>query len=138
MKHQVDKGKTDREFVVGDFVYVKLQPYIQGSVATRASHKHSFKFFGPYEIIQHIGKVTYKPRLPESAAVHSVFHVSEIKPSVHPPQLVSSSMPTANLCSSVPCTDLGSQNGVTRWFLHRPSSCVLVRYGRGSKIMAGY
>jgi hypothetical protein len=41
MKHQDDKGRTNHGFVVGDFVYVKLQPYIQGSVATRASHINS-------------------------------------------------------------------------------------------------
>lgn len=47
MKQQADKGRIEREFSVGDLVYVKLQPYVQTSVATRANHKLSFKYFGP-------------------------------------------------------------------------------------------
>jgi hypothetical protein len=50
MKHQANKGRTELEFYMDDFVYW-LQPYIQGSVATRACHKLSFKFFGPLEIV---------------------------------------------------------------------------------------
>jgi hypothetical protein len=32
MKHQSDKKRTERQFVVGDKVFLKLQPYIQSSV----------------------------------------------------------------------------------------------------------
>lgn len=33
MKRQADKHRTDREFQVGDWVFLKLQPFIQTSVA---------------------------------------------------------------------------------------------------------
>lgn len=33
MKKQADKNRTFREFQVGDMVFLKLQPYIQASVA---------------------------------------------------------------------------------------------------------
>jgi hypothetical protein len=33
MKHQADKHRTERHFEVGDFVYLRLLPYIQTSVA---------------------------------------------------------------------------------------------------------
>lgn len=39
MKAQADKRKSHRAFEVGDSVYLKLQPYIQTSVARRANHK---------------------------------------------------------------------------------------------------
>jgi hypothetical protein len=60
MKQHADIGRSDHEFSVGDFVYVKLQPYIQGSVAVRACHKLSFKYFGPFKIVARISKVAYK------------------------------------------------------------------------------
>lgn len=47
MKHQADKHRQERQFQVGDWVYLKLQPHIQRSVAQRANHKLSYKFFGP-------------------------------------------------------------------------------------------
>ena len=37
MKNQADKNRTEREFAVGDLVYLKLQPYIQSSVAPRGN-----------------------------------------------------------------------------------------------------
>jgi hypothetical protein len=39
MKSQADKNRTAREFAVGDSVFIKLQPYVQSSVARRAHHK---------------------------------------------------------------------------------------------------
>lgn len=37
MKAQADKNRTERSFTVGDWVYAKLQPYVQTSVAPRAN-----------------------------------------------------------------------------------------------------
>lgn len=60
MKSQADKKGTEREFHVGDLVYLKLQPYIQTSVAPRSNQKFSFKFYGPFKILQRVGQVAYK------------------------------------------------------------------------------
>lgn len=53
MKTQEDKHRQERQFSVGDWVYVKLQPHIQQSVQHRANHKLSFKYFGPSGITTH-------------------------------------------------------------------------------------
>lgn len=84
MKTQADKKRSERHLEVDDLVYLKLQPYIQSSVATRSNHKLSFKFFGPYRVVQRIGPVAYKLELPSSSRIHPVVHVSKLKKHVPP------------------------------------------------------
>lgn len=79
MKTQADKKRSFRFFAVGDWVYLKLQPYVQSSVAARANIKLSFKYFGPYEVLRKVGEVAYQLALPEGSVVHHVFHVSQLK-----------------------------------------------------------
>ena len=55
MKHQADKNRSKREFAVGDYVYLKLQPYIQTIVAARSNQKLAYKYFGPFKVLEKIG-----------------------------------------------------------------------------------
>jgi hypothetical protein len=52
MKNQVDKKRSQRQIDKGDMVFLKLQPYVQSSLASRANQKLSFKYFVPFKILE--------------------------------------------------------------------------------------
>jgi len=79
MKANADANRTERVFQEGEMVYLKIQPYIQSTVASRSNQKLSFKFFGPYKILKKIGTVAYQLDLPDHVQIHPVVHVSQLK-----------------------------------------------------------
>lgn len=102
MKNQAYKGRTERSFEVGMWVYLKLQPYIQSSLAPRAKQKLLFKFFGPFQILAKIGSVAYKLALPPSSSIHPVFHVSQLKLAVPATHIVAPELPNTTTEFQVP------------------------------------
>jgi hypothetical protein len=127
MKRQSDKSRSEHQFAVGDWVFLKLQPYVQSSVSHRSSQKLAFRFFGPYIVIERIGSVAYHLALPEIAAIHPVFHVSQLKTS-HGSEPIPTSLP--NSVVQVPkqvlqhrwtSGDHPIEQGLIRWS-HMPAS----------------
>jgi hypothetical protein len=80
MKQQADQHRSERIFEVGDWVFLRLQPYKQMSLKqAKKDNKLSPKYYGPYKVLQKIGTMAYKLEFPASSRVHLVFHVSCLK-----------------------------------------------------------
>lgn len=101
MKQQANKNRSERSFEVGDTVLLKLQPYVQTLLAPRSCQKLAFKYFGPHQVLEKIGKVAYKLALPASSTIHLVFHVSQLK-KVQGNHPVIASLPDTNVQLQIP------------------------------------
>ncbi|KAJ7949788.1 Ty3/gypsy retrotransposon protein [Quillaja saponaria] len=80
MKAQADTHRRELNFNVGDYVFLRLQPYRQKSLAKWKFQKLSPRFFGPYKVIRQVGKVAYELELPSDSRLHPIFHVSLLRP----------------------------------------------------------
>jgi hypothetical protein len=82
-----DKGKAVREYQVGEKLYLRVSPS-KGVQRFGVKGKLAPRYIGPYEITEICGPVAYRIRLPERfAAVHNVFHVSQLRKCAHEPKI---------------------------------------------------
>lgn len=65
-------------------VYLKIQPYRHTSLSLHRSLKLHPKFYGPFRVVEKIGKVAYKLLLPNGCQLHPVFLVSQLKKHIGP------------------------------------------------------
>lgn len=79
MKHIAIKKRTKRVFKVGDWVFLKIQPFWQKTLALRHNMRLAPRYYGPFKIVQWIGSVAYQMDLPLTSRIHPVFHISLLK-----------------------------------------------------------
>lgn len=82
MKKQADHKRREVNYQVGDLVLLRLRPYRQSSTKgnSSVSAKLAKRFYGPFQVIERIGPIAYKLKLPDEAKIHPVFHCSKLKP----------------------------------------------------------
>ncbi|XP_071926307.1 uncharacterized protein [Coffea arabica] len=109
MKFFADQQRTKHSFEVGDWVFLKLLPYRQQSVAIRKCLKLAARLYGPFQVETKVGPVAYHLKLPAGARIHLMFHVSLLKKKIGPVQQVSNTLPefdSADQCPLQPETIL--------------------------------
>lgn len=79
MKLQADKHRTDKEFQVGDWVYLRLIPYRQSTLGQAKTTKLSPRYAGPFKISAKVGPVAYKLELPKGSRIHDTIQISCLK-----------------------------------------------------------
>jgi hypothetical protein len=77
-KRCVDKGRTHREFNVGDHVFLKVKAN-RSSLKFGNCSKLVVGYGGLFEIPERIGPITYIIEFPKFMSIHNVFHVSLLK-----------------------------------------------------------
>ncbi|GJW56061.1 hypothetical protein Tco_0102792 [Tanacetum coccineum] len=78
-KSYADNRRKPLEFEVGDRVMLKVSPW-KGVIRFGKKGKLAPRYVGPFEILERIGLVAYRLRLPEElSGVHDMLHVSNLK-----------------------------------------------------------
>ncbi|XP_028071205.1 uncharacterized protein LOC114273598 [Camellia sinensis] len=78
-KSYADIRRRDREYEVGDHVFIKVTP-MKGQTQFGVKGKLAQRNIGPYKILEKINSVTYRVGLPPMMEnMHNVFHVSMLR-----------------------------------------------------------
>lgn len=75
---QHDKFRRDVVYDVGDWDWLWLHHRIASAIKDGSS-KLSPRYYGPFQVLERIGMVTYCLQLPARACIHNVFHVALLK-----------------------------------------------------------
>ena len=81
-KSQADLKRTQKEFQVGEHVFIKVKPK-KSSLKLGSFSKLAPRYCGSFKILSRVGTMAYQLALPLNFKVHNVFHVSVLKKYVH-------------------------------------------------------
>ncbi|WVZ58343.1 hypothetical protein U9M48_008622 [Paspalum notatum var. saurae] len=85
-KSYSDKRRRPLTFEKGDHMYLRVSP-IKGVHRFGVKGKLAPRYIGPFKILERCGPVAYRLELPPHlAAVHDVFHVSQLKKCLRVPE----------------------------------------------------
>ena len=127
MKKAADSHRQDVSYSQGDWVYIRLRPYRQSSIAS-SYYKLSKSYFGPFQILERIGPVAYHLALPVKSRIHPVFHVSLLKLHPGPPPSTPGVLPMASKDNNPIVTPLTILDWKWNASTTPPSRLVLVQW----------
>ena len=81
-KSQEDLKRTQKEFQVGEHVFIKVRPK-KSSLKLGSCAKLAPRYCGPFKILYRMGQMAYQLDLPLNLKFHNVFHISILKRYVH-------------------------------------------------------
>jgi hypothetical protein len=84
-KSLADKKRSERSFSVGDRVFLSAENVDSDISRKRPSQKLKDKFLGPFSVVERVGQLAYRLKLPTRMRIHPVFHVSKLEPAKDDP-----------------------------------------------------
>jgi hypothetical protein len=114
IKLQAEKHITEREFKVGDMVYLKSQPYRHTSLSAHRCLKLHPKFYGPFRVLERVGKAAYKLLLSDGCQIHNIFHVSQLKKHLGPIAIPSPELPLIDAKGTIKV----APPAILQWLIH--------------------
>ena len=109
-----DRKHTDRQFNIGDWVWLKLMTRTAVAISTIRKGKLAPKYFGPFQISECINSVAYRLNLPADTRIHNAFHVSMLKKHNGPPPTEPAQLPTLHEGTAVPEPELMLKSRIYR------------------------
>ena len=86
-KIYVDKHRVNREFSVGDHVYLRVREK-KSFLKLGSFAKLSPRYYGSFAVLERIWSIAYRLAFPASTRAHNVFHVYLLKKYIHDPNHV--------------------------------------------------